>query len=87
MTDEMRQVQYLSKVCDMIQRSMNQPSRRAEIEEEIPYQECDLCHEEVESSDLSSIEFRKASIDVCSHCLINLPDEYPVDEDQFRGDR
>ena len=71
------QAEYLNKVLKMVEDSISKP---------LLYP-CFLCEGEFTAKELTDIEFRLRDIMVCDHCLINLPDEYPEDEDQFRGDR
>ena len=69
----MTQAEYLNKVLSMVEKSLE------------PQEFCGLCDEA--SAELTDIEFRNRDISVCAKCFNNLPDEYPEDEDQFRGDR
>ena len=81
----MTEAEYLAKVLDMARKACGMPALRHQPKEELF--ECDLCFKEVPSDDLTMIEFRNSDMDVCSNCADNLPEEYPEDEDMFRGDR
>jgi|GEM_PF-5416349 len=71
------QAEYLNKVLKMVEESVSHPNLYS----------CKFCEGEFTAKELTDIEFRRRDIRVCAHCLINLPDEFPEDEDQFRGDR
>lgn len=89
MTDEMKQVIYFNKALTMVQDSMFKPTLRVdeETDDDEDYEFCDLCDEEVEADDLTEVEFENDIKLACKACLTDMPEEYPEDEDQFRGDR
>lgn len=92
MTDDMRQVIYLNKVLTMVENSIMSPrkidqSPNNEENHEEETQECSFCEQQVPCKEIQTIEFENRSRDACERCLANLPEEWPEDEDQHRGDR